>query len=360
MKIRTSTLLIILITLTSCGTDWDEFYGDLVSGGPERVAELVYIVNKRSVVMFDGDEKSPTFGASMHFPENAVAEGEEVTAEIQLQSGMQLPGEPNSMVILLKPVDYEFHKKVTIGLPFGHLPDVNTDDLVTVRYDPDTEEMTKLTSSDLSTKTNIIYTEVTNLGYFAISQQSIELESFIDSREDKIYEMVSIGDQTWMAENLDYESSGSILYNNDAENASTYGRLYTQNDAIDACPDGWHLPSDAEWTELEIFLGMEAGDNDKDWDRAEGIGGILKKTGTDHWLSPNDGAINTVKFSALPGGLAETSSSFIEMGKTAYFWTSTEASMGDFWYRILYYADDYIGRLSIAKTLYMSVRCVKD
>jgi uncharacterized protein (TIGR02145 family) len=313
-----------------------------------------------AMTMFDGDEASLTFGTSMAFPENAVAEGEEVLAEILLQEGMHLPDEPKSMVTLLNPVDYEFKKKVTIGLPFGHLPDVNTDDLVIVRFDPETKEIKKLTSSDLSTKTNIIYTDVTTLGYFAVSQQGIEVLDFIDVREDKTYKTVTIGDQTWMAENLDYESSGSILYNNDAANASLYGRLYSQHNAIDACPDGWHLPSDTEWAELELFLGMDADDNNKDWDRAEGIGGHLKATGTEIWQSPNEGAINSVKFSALPGGMAETSSSFIEIGKTAYFWTSTIASSGDPWYRTLYYADDYIGRLSISKSMYMSVRCVRD
>ncbi len=303
MKIRIYIMISLIFFIQSCAPEaWQSVWESLTGEGAAfMVAEIKYKIATGAVTMYDGDEESPTFGASMAFPENAVAEGEEVDAEIQLQNGMHLPGEPNSMVILLKPVDYEFQKKVTIGLPFGHLPNVNTDDLVIVRFDPETEKMTKLTASDLSTKTNIIYTDVTTLGYFAVSQQGIEVLDFIDNREDKTYKMVTIGDQTWMAENLNYESSGSIVYKNDAANASTYGRLYAQQDAKDACPDGWHLPSDAEWTKLELFLGMDPEDNEKDWDRAEGIGGLLKATGTEYWQNPNDGAINSVKFNALPG-----------------------------------------------------------
>ena len=100
-------------------------------------------------------------------------------------------------------------------------------------------------------------------------------------------------------------------------NRDNYGGLYTWAAAMDGstssstnpsgvkgvCPDGWHLPSDAEWKELEISLGMSQADADNTGFRGTDEGGKLKETGTAHWKSPNSGATNESRFTALPGGL---------------------------------------------------------
>jgi len=97
--------------------------------------------------------------------------------------------------------------------------------------------------------------------------------TFIDNRDTKPYKFVKIGSQTWMAENLNYEAEGSECYDKDEANCDTYGRLYDWEMAIalpgcndetcasqitekhqGICPDGWHIPSDAEWGVLVQFV----------------------------------------------------------------------------------------------------------
>ncbi|MCL2100495.1 MAG: hypothetical protein FWH22_02140 [Fibromonadales bacterium] len=77
-----------------------------------------------------------------------------------------------------------------------------------------------------------------------------------DSRDGKTYKIIDIGDEIWMAENLNYYIEGSVCYNFYKENCEKYGRLYKWEMAKEACPAGWHLPSDEEWTELENFVGL--------------------------------------------------------------------------------------------------------
>jgi uncharacterized protein (TIGR02145 family) len=176
--------------------------------------------------------------------------------------------------------------------------------------------------------------------------------TFTDSRDGQTYKYVQIGNQVWMAENLNYETdTGSWVYNDSNQYAETYGRLYNWCTACEICPDGWHLPSDAEWTELTDYLGDDAG-------------GKLKATGTIEagtglWFDPNEGATNESGFSALPGGY-RSSYGFYGMGNHAYFWSSSEGDSGTAWGRRLassipdvyhYYDDTGYG---------FSVRCVRN
>ena len=78
-----------------------------------------------------------------------------------------------------------------------------------------------------------------------------------DPRDGKKYKTVKIGNQTWMAENLNYEIADSYCYNNDTSNCDKYGRLYTRDAALKACPAGWHLPSMDEFKTLIETVGGE-------------------------------------------------------------------------------------------------------
>ena len=176
-----------------------------------------------------------------------------------------------------------------------------------------------------------------------------------DWRDQKTYKTVQIGTQTWMAENLNFEtSSGSWVYKNDSSNASIYGRLYYWETANQACPPGWHLPSEEEWMELRDFLGGK-----------KIAGGKLKEAGSSHWESPNTGATNETGFSALPGGLRNQNKGFHYMGRHGQWWTSTYKDYGRPGIRYM-----GLSRKSSKLTMYfgaamffkvgLSVRCVRD
>ena len=148
------------------------------------------------------------------------------------------------------------------------------------------------------------------------------LSTFADSRDGNVYKTVKIGDQTWMAENLAYDAGNNCWeYENDGENAATYGRLYNLETAKAACPNGWHLPSDNEWEQLAIYINetkgpySKAGDGD-DWNE---LGKHLKTT--TGW-SENGNGTNDFGFSGLPGGHRTYGGKFQDIGFNGYWWCS--------------------------------------
>ncbi|HPG32880.1 MAG TPA: fibrobacter succinogenes major paralogous domain-containing protein [Lentimicrobium sp.] len=163
------------------------------------------------------------------------------------------------------------------------------------------------------------------------------------------YNTVQIGNQCWMKENLNYATGNSWCYDNDPANCNIYGRLYDWNTALNACPPGWHLPSDTEWTMLTDFLGGE-----------EVAGGKLKAT--THWPSPNTGATNSSGFTGLPGGDRSQWGTFLEMGFYGSWWSSTESeySTTRAWFRILLYNHADMNSSDLHKGNGFSVRCIKD
>jgi uncharacterized protein (TIGR02145 family) len=186
------------------------------------------------------------------------------------------------------------------------------------------------------------------------TQEGSSGSTFTDPRDGKVYQTIVIGDQEWMAENLAYApSSGNYwAYDNDDANVETYGYLYDWQTALNACPEGWHLPTDDEWTELTDYLG-------------ENAGGKLKATGTIEagtglWYDPNTGATNETGFTALPGGYRNSDGNFSNLGSNSYLWSSTEYSSAFAWSRLLYYfyASAYRGYNN--EGLGFSIRCLRD
>jgi len=182
--------------------------------------------------------------------------------------------------------------------------------------------------------------------------------TFKDSRDGKTYRYVKIGNQTWMAQNLDFVTdAGNWCYENNVDNGGVYGRLYTWEVSTKACPSGWHLPSDAEWSELTSYLGGDHVAGDK-----------LKEIDTTHWSSPNSKATNESGFEALPGGFLVDRSAynnqpniqFQSIGKMSIWWSSNTYS-GDYAYdrSITNYLAN-VRRTIDPKTVGLSVRCVKD
>lgn len=231
-----------------------------------------------------------------------------------------------------------------------------------------------------------VNTEIDSVIFYkpTVAQNDTE-GTFIDSRDGNEYNWVQIGDQVWMAENLAYlpsvnmvadgseDAAGSYYYvygydgTNVADakatgNYTTYGVLYNWTAAMDGeassttdpsgiqgvCPTGWHLPSDAEWTELTDYLG------------GTGAGGKLKETGTTHWDSPNTGATNETGFTALPGGTRNYDGAFYNIGLNGLWWSATEIDATKAWYRYVGYDYSDVGRDYVYKKIGFSVRCVRD
>lgn len=185
--------------------------------------------------------------------------------------------------------------------------------------------------------------------------------TFIDSRDGQIYKWIKIGNQIWMAENLNYTTdNGSWVYDNDSSNATTFGRLYDWETACEVCPDGWLLPSDVDWKELEMYLGMSEVAVDSIGYRGTDEGGRLKEAGTAHWHSPNTGATNSSGFSALPGGLHFTDGKFYNMGTFGTCWSSTEMDSISALSRRLFSNSACIVRGDGTKKVGYSIRCIKD
>ena len=194
---------------------------------------------------------------------------------------------------------------------------------------------------------------------------------------------VKIGDQVWMTKNLDvdhYRNGDSIpqvkdsdiwvnlktgawcYYNNDPAMGKMYGKLYNWyavNDPRGLASEGWHIPSDAEWKELEMCLGMSQSEADKYGDRGANVGGKLKSTGT---IDGGDvGATNEIEFSAHPGGNRSNNGTFSSIGDYGDWWSSTANGETKYaWRRYLNFSSTNISRYYNNKGNGFSVRCVRD
>ena len=205
-----------------------------------------------------------------------------------------------------------------------------------------------------------------------------------DSRDETEYAVVKIGNQYWMAQNLNYgetvtisigqSDNGTIekyCWNGYTSDCGTYAGIYTWHEMMQysttesvqgVCPSGWHIPSDDEWKELETSLGMtqEQADIDNDW-RGTNEGAKLKITGTTWWNEPNE-ATNSSGFSAMPAGYSsQGDQSFYGIGDFTTFWTSTSHDSNYAIYRELYNDETRVYRTSGGyKENGTPVRCVKD
>ena len=175
-----------------------------------------------------------------------------------------------------------------------------------------------------------------------------EKNCFMDSRDGQTYKTVTIGTQTWMAENLNYETANSYCYDDSASNCTKYGRLYEWEVATTACPEGWHLPTKAEFETLFTAVGGES------------IAGQKLKS-TTGWTAYS-GITNedAFAFSALPAGNRGDDGECYTEGYYAFFWSSTELSSYNAYNMYLYYSinDAYLNYNY--KDSGFSVRCLKD
>jgi len=165
----------------------------------------------------------------------------------------------------------------------------------------------------------------------------------IDSRDSKTYKTVEIGTQTWMAENLNYAANNSVYYEN---KENIYGRLYYWTTALSVCPDGWHLPNDAEWDLLMTAVGDSSTAGTK----------LKAKNG---WSNNGNGTDN-YGFSALPGGRGGSDGYFRDVGNYGYWWSSSEYWQNYANLRYMDYASEGVHYGIYNMNGLQNVRCVKD
>jgi uncharacterized protein (TIGR02145 family) len=195
-----------------------------------------------------------------------------------------------------------------------------------------------------------------------------------DCRDGQTYKTVTIGTQTWMADNLNYADSAAMpnlkgnswCYNNRADSCAKYGRLYTWTAAMNiassyqsvsasaviatlqqgACPAGWHIPTSAEWTTLVNYVGGSSTAGTK-----------LKSTSG--WYDSGNGT-DAYGFSALPAGNRDYDGDFVYVGHYANFWSATEDATDYAYYRDLGYSYADMDTVNYGKDNAFSVRCVQD
>jgi len=193
---------------------------------------------------------------------------------------------------------------------------------------------------------------------------------------DMNYRTVPIGDQVWMAENLNCNVSGSKCYNNSEANCGKYGRLYDWATAMNLpsscnysscsgqiktkhqgiCPEGWHIPSNADWNVLMKYVNPSCSDNSS----CAGAGTKLKAE--DGWNSYSGIPKGTDEFgfSALPGGLGYSGGGFNFVGDHGRWWSTTEYVSDGAYYRYIYYYYEDVYYNDRSKSDLFSVRCLQD
>jgi uncharacterized protein (TIGR02145 family) len=191
--------------------------------------------------------------------------------------------------------------------------------------------------------------------------------------DGNMYDTLLLGSQVWLKQNLKttHNSTGSYIsqvtdssawvnlvtggrcyYNNDSSAMdSVYGPLYNWYAVMDPnlCPVGWHVPTNAEWQQLETFLGGN-----------QVAGGAMKEAGTLHWVNPNTAATNSSGFSGLPGGCRTNTGIFEFIFENGLWWTSTSYNSSSAWGLYLWNQSPAVEHDPVWKKYGMSVRCMKN
>lgn len=257
-----------------------------------------------------------------------------------------------------------------------------TDGIVTGNF---TSSLTGLTEST----TYYVRAYATNeIGTTYGNEMSFETKETLTDYDGNVYQIVQIGNQTWMAENLmstKYADGSSIplitdnaVWNalsddyHDTDRAYCYynnsmspghGALYTWAAAMDganysstnpsgvqgACPTGWHLPSYYEWKEMLDFLGGDVIAGPK-----------LKATGMEYWDSPNNVATNESGFSAIPAGYRDEYGDFESFNSSGAWWDTDRASTILGYSHWLHAGYDKVYQSNVRQSRGLSIRCVKD
>jgi uncharacterized protein (TIGR02145 family) len=203
----------------------------------------------------------------------------------------------------------------------------------------------------------------TNLFFLALSCAAAFAQqkgTFTDARDGKTYKTTKIGEQVWMAENLNYNTKGSRCYNDSISYCGKYGRLYDWATAMKACPNGWHLPSNDDWDKLMRYV-----DGDKGAEspyESKTAGKYLKsKEGWNDYKGESGNGEDKFGFSALPGGFSYPDGYFNDVGSYGGWWSSsTEYNSLRAYLQHIHRYNEGAYYNSGSKGYLFSVRCVED
>jgi uncharacterized protein (TIGR02145 family) len=207
--------------------------------------------------------------------------------------------------------------------------------------------------------------------------------------DGNVYKTVTIGTQVWMAENLKTTKyrNGDLIgtttpatldisgestpkhqwtYDGNESNVATYGRLYTWyavTDSRNVCPAGWHIPTDDEWTTLTNYLtnngyGYEGSGSDIAKSMASTSGWTTDPTAGN--VGNDQASNNRSGFTALPSGYREGDGTFYDVGSNGGWWSSSEYSSTNAFFRCMYYDISSVYRFNLGKENGFSVRCLRD
>lgn len=205
--------------------------------------------------------------------------------------------------------------------------------------------------------TFIVFTTLTSAQQqVRITRTTEKGKPFTDQRDGETYKTVKYkviypdktGDSViWMARNLNYKMAGAYSYKDKEENSQIYGRLYTWHAAKEACPKGWHLPSDEEWYHLAFHFGgnCECGES--------------LKSDSELWKNETSRGNNKSLFNVIPSGLGSRQGTYYRLGWVAIFWSSSERDAQGAWDWKLRGGNE-LQRWHGSKNARNSVRCVKD
>ena len=226
------------------------------------------------------------------------------------------------------------------------------------------------------TLTNLIPNTIYNIRAFAKNKKGISYGNVITFKtkhdivsdiDGNIYNIVSIGSQIWMEENLKtmHYQNGDIILNiidNAQWSATTtgayginnidYGFLYNWyavNDNRNIAPAGWHVATDNDWFILSNYFGGDSLSATN-----------LKEEGISHWNSPNIGANNNSGFTALPEGIRSTDGTYNGLGSKGNWWCSSEYDYSNAFSRTIFNDNISLFKNYINKNFGLSVRCVKN
>jgi len=210
----------------------------------------------------------------------------------------------------------------------------------------------------------------------SISKTDVEHGTVIDGRDGQSYRTVKIGELVWMAENINFKTDSSWCYDNDDANCAKYGRLYTWDAAMVACPAGWSLPDTGHWYNLIELAGGQIVEDEKGsyWKiagkrlRSKSSWNICVRyntnTDSEEYFSCNGNGTDDFGFSAMAGGVAGGNrfddTIFDSIGKDGNWWSATQMDLEDAWAWVMASGTDRVTSEYHNKELGLSVRCVKE